>query len=200
MKKFKYYSVFAFVFALLFFSCENTNYAPKPRGFYQFDFPITDSLVNFQMQSCDFSFQYPNHVIIEQDTLFFDEKPDHPCWLNLEYKSLNGTVHMSYKPLNQNDLVHLTEDYHMMKNKHVIKADYIDEAEINNNKKQIYGLLSEVGGNVASAYQFYLTDSTNHYVRGALYFKSEANADSLRPAVNFVKQDVLDILNSWEWK
>lgn len=185
---------------LVVFSCKKNTATPKPKGYYQFDFPVQDSLQQFELPVCDFNFSYPNYVIIEQDSLFFNEKPDHPCWLNIQYKMLNGTVHVSYKPLSKNTITELTEDYHRMKYEHVSKADYIDEAQIQNTEKQLYGLLSEVGGNVASAYQFYITDSTEHFVRGSLYFKAEANADSLQPAVEFVKKDVLNMLNSWEWK
>lgn len=190
-----------FISALFFLAgCGKPNYSPKPMGFYRFDYPVSDSLVQFSMNVCDFTFRYPDYILIEKDTLFFDEKPDHPCWLNLKYKMLNGTIHMSYKPLKSNSLVALTEDYHTMKNKHVIKASFIDEAEIKDEKKHIYGLISEVGGNVASAYQFYITDSSEHFLRGALYFKTEANADSLKPAVEFVKEDIIKMLHTWKWK
>ncbi len=180
-------------------ACRQERDVPKPKGYYAIDFPQLDSLKHFDASDCYFTFDYPNYVALERDTLFFNEKPDDPCWLNLKYTSLNGIVHMSYKSLNNNDIYDLTEDYHAMKNKHVVKADYIDESVINNSQKHLYGLISEVGGDVASAYQFYITDSVHNFVRGSLYFRTEPNADSLKPAVNFVKQDLVQILQSWQW-
>lgn len=180
--------------------CKQNTPTPKPKGYFRIDLPVKDSVRTFFMDVCDFTFQYPNYADIEQDTLYFDEKPDHPCWLNIQYPMLNGMVHMSYKPLSENNLEQLTEDYHRMKNKHVVKADFIDDAEIRDTVNHKYGLISSVGGNVASAYQFYITDSVHHYVRGSLYFKTQANADSLKPSVQFVRTDLIDMMESWQWK
>lgn len=191
-----------FVAGLLFFAlvgCKKETFTPKPRGYFRLEFPTADSNKVFTHTACDFTFSYPDYVSIEQDTLFFDEKPDHPCWLNVNYPSLNATIHMSYKPLRKNNLVDLTEDYHKMKSEHVTRADYIDEAVLYDSLKHNYGLLSKIGGDVASTYQFYLTDSSKHFVRGALYFKTEANVDSLQPALDFVKKDLLQMLDTWQW-
>ncbi len=195
-----YFHSLACALFIILISCDSNAPLPKPVAYYEMDFPVRDSLLSFQMNECHFTFKYPNYIEVEQDTLFFNEKPDDPCWLNLKYPTLNGIVHMSYKSLNKNDLYSLTEDYHRMKNKHVVKANYIDESEIKNEDKHLYGLISDVGGDVASSYQFYITDSTENFVRGSLYFRTEPNADSLKPAVLFVRNDVIDILNSWEWE
>lgn len=184
---------------ILVTACKSDPPVPKPRGYYKFNFPASTSVNEFELKACDFSFSHPAYVEIEQDTLYFNERPDHPCWLNIKYPTLNGIVHMSYKPLPQNSFDELTEEYHRIKFKHAVKADFIDDAIITNDSKKVYGLVSEVGGNVASSYQFYVTDSQNHYVRGALYFKAQANADSLKPAVEFVKKDLVNMLESWKW-
>jgi len=184
---------------LIIFGCKGDPPIPKPKGYFKFNFPEKESLQTFNFDACKFNFEYPNYMEIEQDTLYFNEKPDDPCWLNVKYPSLNGIVHMSYKPLNKNSFVALTEDYHRLKFKHATKADFIDDALIHAPEKDLYGMISQVGGNVASSYQFYLTDSTEHYVRGALYFRAAANADSLKPAVEFVKKDLVELFDTWEW-
>lgn len=183
-----------------FFSCKKEPLVPKPIGYYKMDFPEKKAVEQFRMEQCNFTFQYPDYAVVEQDTLFFNEKPEDPCWLNIKYPMLNGMVHMSYKSLKKNELTQLSEDYHRMKNKHVVKADYIDDAVIKDDEKKVHGLVSQVGGDVASAYQFYITDSTNHFVRGSLYFRTSPNADSLKPAVLFVREDLVKMLESWEWK
>lgn len=183
----------------LFNSCKSEPLVPKPKGYFRIEFPTQDSLIQFHSDDCNFSFKYPSYVQVERDTLFFDEKPEDPCWLNLKYPTLNAIVHLSYKSLGKNELYQLTEDYHRMKNKHVVKADYIDEEEIRDTTKHIYGLISQVGGDVASAYQFYITDSATNFVRGSLYFRNEPNADSLQPALIFVRDDIVEILRSWQW-
>lgn len=200
--KLQFYLLFALtLLSNLFFSCKKETFYPKPRGYYQFDFPNKNKDNRLQLEACAFSFQYPDYILIEQDSTYFDSKPDHPCWLNMKYPSLNGTIHMSYKELNsKQNLIELTEDYHKMTNKHVIKAEFIDDVVLKNEQKNIYGLLNNVGGNVASTYQFYITDSTNHFVRGSLYFKTKPNVDSLKPAIQFVYKDLTKMLDSWDWK
>jgi len=187
------------ILAITCASCKKEPLIPKPIGYHKIDLPERTGYSDFTMDECNFTFKYPDYVYVEQDTLFFDQKPEDPCWLNVRYPSLNGMVHMSYKSLKSNDLNQLTEDYHRLKNKHVVKADYIDDAVILDSQKKLYGLVSQVGGNVASAYQFYLTDSSTNYVRGSLYFRAQPNADSLKPAVDFVREDLVEMLASWEW-
>lgn len=195
------YFLLALLISIVFISCKKKSYIPKPRGYYQFDFPVKKKDLSLKMDVCSFTFNYPNYVLIEQDTTYFDTKPDHPCWLNVKYPSLDATIHMSYKELQgKKSLVNLTEDYHKMTNKHVIKAEFIDDAVLKNDQKKIYGLLNNVGGNVASSYQFYITDSANHFVRGSLYFKTKPNVDSLKPALEFVYKDLNKMLDSWQWK
>jgi len=160
------------ILAITCASCKNEPLIPKPIGYHKIDLPERTGYSDFTMDECNFTFKYPDYVYVEQDTLFFDQKPEDPCWLNVRYPSLNGMVHMSYKSLKSNDLNQLTE---------------------------VYGLVSQVGGNVASAYQFYLTDSSKNYVRGSLYFRAQPNADSLKPAVDFVREDLVEMLASWEW-
>ncbi len=186
-------------FALSLTGCK-LNYTPKPKGYFKIDLPKAEKVVQLNYSQCDFTFQYPDYARIERDTLFFDEPPDHPCWLNMHYDDLNGIVHMSYKPLQSNKLDDLTEDYHRMKFEHSVKADFIDDFTLTNPEKDVYGLMSAVGGDVASSYQFYLTDSSKHFVRGSLYFKAHPNVDSLKPVINFVKKDIEGMIASWEWR
>jgi len=185
---------------ILISACKSDPPVPKPRGYDKINLPQSDGQTNFEFKDCSFTFEYPNHLRVEQDTLYFNERPEDPCWLNLVYPEINGVVHMSYKPLAKNDFGALTEEYHKMTYKHVVKADYIDNIDLKSEERNFYGLMNRVGGNVASAYQFYLTDSSEHFVRGALYFNASPNADSLGPAVTFVKDDLLEIFDTWEWK
>jgi gliding motility-associated lipoprotein GldD len=57
-----------------------------------------------------------------------------------------------------------------------------------------------VGGDAASNVQFFLTDSIHHFIRGALYFNNQPNADSMKPVVDFVKEDLRVMLKSFRWK
>lgn len=194
----KLYSAFFLIVAFL--SCKKEIPLPKPKAYPRFDFPTQQGSIPFSTADCPFTFRYPDYVTIERDTLFFNETPDDPCWLNIKYSSLQGMIHLSYKSLQKHKLQTLTEEYHRLKNEHVRVAQYIDDSEIKDSKRAIYGLLSDLGGDTASAHQFYITDSTNHFIRGSLYFRSPPNADSLKPANLFVRKDILKLLESWEWQ
>jgi len=53
---------------------------------------------------------------------------------------------------------------------------------------------------VATPYQFFLTDSTHHFFRGALYYDATPNQDSLAPVNAFLLEDIQHILNTFRWK
>lgn len=178
-------------------SCGEEVYTPKPKGYPRILFPERGYTL-YEGSFCPFSFQAPVYAKIVRDTLYFDEKPEHPCWLNVNIPSLNATIHLSYKSVQGNSLAKLLEDMHKMTYKHAIRADYIEDQYISTSNGT-FGLLYNVGGNAASSYQFFLTDSSQHFIRGALYINATPNADSLAPVVQFLKQDIDQLINTLEW-
>src|SRR4051812_20378112 len=149
--------------ALVLHSC-HPDYTPKPRGYFRIDFPKKKYKL-FDPAGCPFSFEIPDYCFPEPDLNRFAE----PCWMNLEFKSLNGEINLSYKTVT-NNLGKYTEDSHTLVYKHTVKADAIDETRIAYPPHHVYGLMYELGGEAASSIQFYVTDSTSHFIRGALYF------------------------------
>jgi len=185
-------------FTLLLSSC-NQEYSPKPKAYPRVIFPERKYEL-FQPQDCPYQFEKPVYANAVEDTSYFERKMDGACWYNIEFPNFNGTLNLTYKPLNKDQkLEQLVEDAHKLSFKHSKKADYIDEVQILN-PNGVRGLLYEVGGDAASNVQFYLTDSTNHFVRGALYFNNTPNADSMRPVIEFVKEDLRFMLKSFQWK
>lgn len=184
--------------ALLFSSCEET-YIPKPKGYPRVIFP-EKKYQAYEDIECPFTFQYPVYAQIKKNTTFFNEKINNPCWLNMEFKDFNCTLHLSYNDITpENNVNKLIEDAYEMTNKHVVKADYIEDQEIST-RRGIHGQISNVGGNAASAVQFFLTDTTTHFLRGSLYFSNTPNADSLAPILKFFREDILTLIESFEWK
>ena len=114
----------------------------------------------------------------------------------LKYKA---RIHLSYLDVAGNLNV-MIEDTRSLVYKHTVKADAIDEQVFSNPQKKVYGILYDIKGNSASSVQFFLTDSVRHYIRGALYFRCEPNKDSLSPAVDFFRKDVVAMIESFEWK
>ncbi len=187
------------LFVLFLLSCED-EYTPRQRGYYRIILPERGQNKIYQNPDCPFTFEYPSYAQLYKDTVFLDTVPDNPCWMNLELGDLNGTIFLSYKTMrDKRDLGKLIEDAHALSYKHTIKAQYINPIFIHP-KPDVYGLYYDVGGNAASNVQFFITDSTHHFIRGALYFRNTPNVDSIAPVLNFVKEDIAHIINTLEWK
>ena len=171
------------------------DYAPKPRGYFRIVFPKK----NYQQYNggCPFTFTYPTYTFIEPD-----RKPgSKPCWLNVQFPQFKGTLHLSYDAITSKKMFdELAEDAHKLAFKHTVKATAIDEGTIRNPVYKIYGIYYTIDGNAASSAQFYLTDSTKNYLRGALYFNTEPRLDSIQPVLDFVKKDVDVMIKSFRWK
>jgi len=185
---------------LAFASCSPDTYTPKPAGYYLLDMPKRTGYQTFDKPDYPYSFEYPNFAIIEKDTVFFGQKPENPYWINILIPSLNATIYISYKEISaKQTLAKLLEDAHELSYFHTKKANYIDNPSFNNGHG-VSGVLYEVGGDAASAYQFIATDSVKHFIRGALYFNVSPNADSLKPANDFLEADIKNLLYTMRWK
>lgn len=191
--------LYLLTFTLLLCACDN-GYTPKPRGYFNIQFPERKYQV-FDAPGYPYTFEYPAYARVVQDTLFFGDKPENPYWINIEFPSLNGKIYLSYKQIgfNNNTLPKLVNDAFKMTYKHTYKAESIEEKEINT-PNHVKGLFYEIGGNAASAKQFFATDSTRHFLRGALYFDAAPNADSLAPVHKFLEEDMWRLVESLKWK
>jgi len=193
------FSLLLFIGCLFWTSCEETTYTPRPHGFPKVEYP-EGGYQTFDEGYCNFTFEYPTYASIEQDTRFFDEAPAHPCWFDVYYPDFDSRIHFTYYPLKNNDSFEkLKGDAFALAGKHNVRADYIDELRIEK-PNQVSGFAFDIKGEAASPFQFYLTDSTNHYLRGALYFNAQARPDSLAPVYDFVKADIMHMINTFEWE
>ena len=187
-----YIGVFAIVGLITLSGCKR-NYTPKPRGYFRIDLP-EKNYTHFDT-TFPYTFDYPVYTKVTEDKTKAAEK----YWINIEYPGLNGKIHISYKDIN-NNIEQILEDTRKLAYKHTIKADAINERMFIKPEKNVFGILYEIEGNAASSVQFFLTDSTDHYLRGALYFNVAPNKDSLAPILNFVKEDIIRMIESLEWK
>jgi len=178
--------------SLLLFSCSNDEVnTPKPRGYFRITLPKSE-YQNF-VSSCPFTFE------VSKNSVFTKHHSNNNCWFNIVYPKLNATIHISYNPVNSN-LKTLTEDSRSLVYKHTSKAQYINEKLFNKKESKVYGILYEIGGNAASNCQFFLTDSSHHFIRGALYFSNTPNIDSLAPVLDYIKTDIIKLIESTHWK
>jgi gliding motility-associated lipoprotein GldD len=180
------------VVMILFSSCKRES-LPKPRGFFRIDFPekkYTKLNIN-----CPYIFEYPEYGIIET----VKGIPDANCWINISFPAYKAKIHLTYKDVD-NNLAQYIEDIHTITYKHVIKADDIIEIPVINDSSKVYGIIYGISGNTASSINFFVTDSSSHFLSGALYFSSTPNADSLGPCLQFFRKDVVHLIESLQWK
>lgn len=189
-----------FIFlSTIFVACTNEDYTPKPKAYPRIILPERVGYETYE-SNCAYTFEYPKNTEIEIDSFFFDEAVYEKCWFNIVYPTINSKIHISYKKIGEDvTLEKILKDADEMTYKHSRKADFIDEMEIEN-KHGVKGLIFDVGGDAATNIQFYLTDYEKHYLRGALYFYATPNADSLAPAINYVKEDLNHFFNTFRWK
>jgi gliding motility-associated lipoprotein GldD len=184
---------------LIVLGCQGPSYTPKPRAFPKVEYPDR-GYKTFQDDDCGFTFEMPEYTTIEKDTLFFNEEPAHPCWFNLHFPDFNCDVHFSYYPIsNEAPFEKLNADAFKLAMEHNRKATYIDEHQVAN-EFGVAGFIFDLQGPVATPFQFFLSDSTNHFFRGALYFNTQVRPDSLAPVYDFVKQDLAHLINTFRWK
>jgi len=179
--------------AMMAVSCgEKPN--PKPRGYCRITFPEKE-YARFDSLDLPYTFDMPTYCEMERENSRGAEK----YWTNLVFRKLNAKVHLSYKDLN-GDLDALIEDSHTLAYKHTVKAEGIEKISYANDTTRVYGLLYSIKGNVASPIQFFVTDSTRHFLRGSLYFNCSPNKDSLMPSIEFVRADVERLFETINWK
>jgi gliding motility-associated lipoprotein GldD len=174
-------------------SCDETYY-PKPRGYFRIDLPEKD--YRLFDSAYPYTYEFPVYSRVVPDA----QPGAEAYWMNLEFPAFKGKLHISYKKISGN-LNEYIEDSRSLVMKHIPKASGIQNKVFENSALKVYGLTYTISGSgAASAYQFYLTDSIRHFVRGALYFSVAPNNDSLAPVIEFLKADIDHLIETFAWK
>ena len=191
LKKPIFLIISGFLSIILFYGCD-TKTTPRPYGYHRISFP--DKSYQKLDKPYPYTFEYPEYGIIKKDS----SKMAEAYWINIMFPEYNGTIYLSYKSVN-GDLAQYMEDARTLAYKHSVKAEAINEELIKQPENDVYGTLYKIEGDAASSLQFFLTDSSKHYIRGALYFRTQSNRDSLQPVIEFFQKDVRHIINSFSW-
>lgn len=191
--------IYPFLLLFTLVAC-NEKYTPKPRGYFRIDFPEKEYLP--LGGAYPYSFEIPKYALIKQD----NRNPDQPTWINIVVPANNAEVHISYYNLqkmgktNTAILPEFMEETRRLAYKHSIKADAINEKIFVNEPNRVFGTIYQIKGNAASPFQFFITDSTTHFLRGALYINEVPNIDSLKPVIDFLEPDIIHLIETASWK
>ena len=180
---------------ILLSSCgEEQRPLPKPKGYFRIDLPEKDYVKVDTLQR--YAFEAPSYALLTNDPFAPEEKN----WVNVEMPNFKASIHLTHKEVKGN-LGEYLEDVHTMLTKHLQKANGMNDSLIINPDRKVYGMMIEMDGKgVATPLQFYLTDSTDNFVRGALYFNFVPNNDSMQPVIEYIRQDIDRMIGTFEWK
>lgn len=190
---------FVLMMSCLVFSCrkksDNEGFVPKPKGYNRIDLPVAS--YQKMTEQHPFYFEYSKNAILKPDTVNWAE----PHWIYVYYPAFKAMIQLTYKPLggDKKKLEKLINDAYKLAAKHNIKANGIQDLIMKTPSGKTAALM-ELDGEVPTYLQFYTTDSTKHYLRGALYFNTALKQDSLSPIIEYLKKDVIKMINTLEWK
>jgi gliding motility-associated lipoprotein GldD len=206
---------FFIAFCLLLSAC-NSTYTSKKKGYYNVDFP-QKKYVLFQQPGFPYTFEYPTYAAVIKDSTYFDSNPENPYWINIDFPQFGGRLFLSYKIIGgkaiykiklpsgvykdsagTNIFDNMVNDAFKLTNKNQAITTAIKDS-LMHTANGITGVFFKVGGNAATAKQFFLSDTTKNFIRGALYFDVTPNADSLRPVQDFLQADINHMINTFKW-
>lgn len=205
----------AIAFCLLLTAC-NSTYTSKKTGYFKIDLPER-AYLSFQKEGFPYTFEYPVYANVVKDTTYFDQDLQNPYWINIDFPKFGGKIFLSYKAiggrstykvkqvdgsykdsLGVNVFDYMVNDAFKLTNKNESVASSIKDS-LFHTKNGITGVFFRVGGNAATAKQFFMSDTSRNFFRGALYFDVTPNADSLKPVQDFLQKDIDHLINTFKW-
>lgn len=181
------YSVLIVLLAIV--SCGEGEFTPKPRGYFRINLPAKEySALN---RSLPYNFE------LNKEAQWIS-KPYN--WGDVYYPKLKARLQITYKPVTEQNLEKLLNDSRSLAYEHTVKADGIGERVYSNAEQKVHGILYSLEGDAATSTQFFVTDSTDHFLRGVLYFYASPNADSLRPVNKFMMDETIHLIETLQWQ
>nr|WP_321227329.1 gliding motility lipoprotein GldD [uncultured Psychroserpens sp.] len=181
--------------AIACFSCGNDP-LPKPKAMLRLEYHTP----KYSKVDVKLPFTFEKNELAEKISSIKLDGINNLSGVNINYPNMKGTIYLTYKKVNTTNLDSLLRDAQALTQKHTMKADEIESVLYENKDQNVFGMFYEVGGNAASQSQFYVTDSTKHFLTGSLYFYTKPNYDSILPAAAYLKNDIKHIMETVEWK
>ena len=181
------------VFMTTLLSCTG-SYTPKPKGFIRIEPPIAQ-YVSFNESELPYSFSFSRQAIIE-----LPQADSNMYLLNIDYPGFKAKIYCSYFAITTGTINTYTDDCYKLAGRVARNADAITEKYYENKDDNVYGTLFLIDGESASPVQFMLTDSVQHFFRGALYYKYKADADSIAPVTDYIINDISELIQTFHWK
>lgn len=186
--------IFLLGLCVLILGC-SSDYLPKPKGYNRIILPEAE--YQTLPDTFPYSFEYSRHAKVLPDSSWIAEK----YWITLFYPEMEASLQITYKPVTDSIVREFLSDSYRLTSQHNVKA-YAIEEKILELPSGLYASYTELEGQVPTQVQFHVTDedSTDHFMRGALYFRTATKNDSLAPVISYLKKDVLHLLTTLRWR
>lgn len=171
----------------------SSDYLPKPKGYNRILLP--ENAYQPLPDTLPYSFEYSTSARLLKDSSWITER----YWINLYYPSMDASIQITYKPVTDSIIREYLSDSYKLTSQHNVKAYAIEESIIEL-PSGMFASFTELEGEVPTQVQFHVSDSTTHFLRGALYFKTATKNDSLAPVIDYLKQDILHLLTTLNWE
>ncbi|MCB9270634.1 MAG: hypothetical protein H6561_13880 [Lewinellaceae bacterium] len=193
------WSVIIFSAVVILACSHEQSYIPKPRAYPKITFP-QKGYQPFHVTGCPLTFAYPSYATIDENPSNRQSNQQNAtCWFDIFFPEFNGRIHCSYVSINKpEDLDKYISDAFEIVDKVNYRSNYSGE-EVIHKPDGTGGVVFNFEGPAASPVQFFLTDSTEHFFKGSLYFYAKVNPDSIQPIANFIEQDVMELIKTLEW-
>lgn len=180
-----------YILILMIAGCRESISLPKPRAYPRVEYPER-KFITYDSMGCPFTFEYPSYATIKSK--------EQECWFDLFMPAFKARIHCSYLPVrNQEEFDDLVKDAYVIADRINARANYMEDSRMENNQG-VNGVIFEWSGPAASNLHFFLTDTANHFFKGALYFDAKVQPDSLAPISEFIKEDISHLISSFAWK
>jgi gliding motility-associated lipoprotein GldD len=192
----KHHIIISLLLCLLLVSACNNRHeqiAPKPKGYFRIDLPkaeytLLDTTLPFTMEIS----QYAQAIITPKDS--------GKIWIDLQYPRFAAELKMTYFPMHGNLRDRMVQEREMVQF-HYVKADDVEYSIISDPESRMFGQIYDIeGSDVATPFQFWVSDSSYHFLRGSLYFNFPPNNDSIQPVIDYLRNDLLQLVNTLQWR
>ena len=181
--------------SLLFMACDEER-LPKPSAFLSLEYPTPE----YRNVTLPLPFKFEKNSWADSISSIKISRDQKVKGIDLNYPQMKGTIYITYKKIEENNLRSFLIDAQAITQKHTIKANEIVEQPYIDEENKVFGMFYEVGGDAASQSQFYVTDSLNHFVTGSLYFYAKPNYDSILPAAYYLRNDIKHVMETIRWQ
>jgi gliding motility-associated lipoprotein GldD len=172
-----------------------SGYTPKPRGYFRIELPAP-RYAGFPLPDYPYTFSLSQWATIELPP---DSAPL-AGWVNLSYPLYGAKVYCSYLPVTPLTIERVMAESRSLLFRQARDTRRIGGQAYDDPEKEVYAFLYQLDGESASPLQFTITDSVAHFFRGALLYDCPLNADSLSPVTQYIREDLVELIQSFNWR